>query len=440
MKKQFWKNVLPAMLAFAFSGIYVIVDGFFVGRSVGDLGLAAINIAYPITALIQAIGTGIGMGGAISLAIAKGRGRPLEAKACLGGALALMAAACLAFTFLLTQASPALLRAFGAQGELYALAQEYIRVICLGASMQILSTGLTPIVRNCGGALTAMLSMIGGFIANIYLDYLFVFALGRGIAGAALATVIGQGVTLVPLAVYLIKKGGCSFSLKRLPKDAGRILLVGLSPFGLTLSPNIVLMLMNQSALTQGGERAVSTYAVISYVVCIVQLLLQGVGDGCQPLISRYFGEKDRQAVRTLRRMSSLFALSVSLVCLIAVYFARESAAVFFGASQEVAAAVSDGMRYFLPGFLFAAVLRADTSYLYATLRNKEAYLLIYGEPLMLLCLLSILPAAWGLSGVWASVPITQALLAAAGTWLSAREGFRFLSPKSRRKGESPEK
>ncbi|MGO0861877.1 MATE family efflux transporter, partial [Clostridioides difficile] len=80
VKKQFLKNVLPSMLAFAFSGVYAIVDGWFVGRNIGDAGLAAINIAYPLTALIQAIGTGIGMGGAIQIAICLGRGDEDENK------------------------------------------------------------------------------------------------------------------------------------------------------------------------------------------------------------------------------------------------------------------------------------------------------------------------------------------------------------------------
>ena len=101
MTKTFFKNVLPAMLAFAFSGVYAIVDGYFVGQNVGDTGLASINIGYPITALIQAVGTGIGMGGAVNIAFSRGRGERENEKGYLGNTIFLLAFASVCLTMIL---------------------------------------------------------------------------------------------------------------------------------------------------------------------------------------------------------------------------------------------------------------------------------------------------------------------------------------------------
>ncbi len=196
-RRVFLKYVIPAVLSFALSGVYSIVDGFFVGNSIGDMGLWAIKRrAYPIVAVIQAAGTGIGMGGAVYYSIymaEKKEKRAHEFSACALWMLILGSILLTALTFLLT--TP-LLRLLGAQGELLRLGEDYISVIALGAAFQVLGTGLVPFIRNHGGPFYAMISMIAGFGSNIVLDYLLVWVWNGGITGAALATVISQEVLI----------------------------------------------------------------------------------------------------------------------------------------------------------------------------------------------------------------------------------------------------
>ena len=116
MVKQFFKQVLPAMAAFAFSGLYTIVDGFFIGRSVGDVGLAAVNIAYPLSALLQAAGTGIGMGAAVCISVCRGRGDTRGERGHLGGAFLLLAAAGVLLAVSLFSFGTPALAALGARG------------------------------------------------------------------------------------------------------------------------------------------------------------------------------------------------------------------------------------------------------------------------------------------------------------------------------------
>lgn len=414
-KKIFYSCVIPSVLAFALSGVYAIVDGFFVGNSIGDAGLASINVAYPVTALIQALGTGIGMGGAILYSIHNKSGRQFErndptVRQILGSTLLLLLAGSLLLTLILSFSITPLLKAFGAEGELLTLGREYLLVIVLGAAFQIFGTGLLPFIRNMGGSVAAMFAMMAGFLTNILLDYLFVWVYPFGLAGAALATVIGQIVTVTGCCLFFVrKKIRISLpSAAELPEMAARIGKVALSPFGLTFSPNIVLILMNKFTMLYGGGDAVACYAAIAYIMTIVLLLLQGVGDGSQPLLSRYYGEKNTDRVNCIRRLSYQTAFLFAASCMVILYLARNSVAVLFGASTQVIHAVSHALPVFLSGLLFMAFLRITSSYFYATEKNAMAYILIYAEPLLLFLCLLILPPATGLAGVWLSIPVSQ--------------------------------
>ena len=158
------------MLAFALSGIYAIADGFFVGNALGDDALAAVNIAFPLTAFLQAVGTGIGMGGAIEYAIHAGSKHESRGKQYMGMSIVLLGGCSILFTVLFLLAGPRILGAFGASGEILEYSSEYLRFVSYGAVFQIAGTGLVPFIRNMGGAVTAMAAMVTGFITNIVLD------------------------------------------------------------------------------------------------------------------------------------------------------------------------------------------------------------------------------------------------------------------------------
>lgn len=412
ISRDFYKYVLPSMLSFALSGIYAIVDGFFVGNAMGDSALAAINIAYPITAFMQAVGTGIGMGGAIRYAICKGAKDQEGKNRYLLTSMAMLVAFGLLLTVLFLLSGTAILRAFGANGNIFTLADEYIRFITYGTVFQVLGTGLVPFIRNMGSSMTAMAAMISGFLTNILLDYLFVWLFGWGMMGAAVATVIGQAVTFSICLVYILRKNKgmhVAFSGENwvLVK---KILLIGLSPFGLTFSPNITLILVNKSAVIFGGDEAVTCYAAISYISCVVLLLLQGVSDGSQPLISVAYGEGNQRRAKAYRNLAYRFSAGVAAVCMVVIYLTKGNAARLFGASEQVTGVVAGILPVFIAGFLFASVSRITTSYFYATERNAFAYCLIYGEPVLLLASLMILPSIIGIWGTWISVLLSQVL------------------------------
>lgn len=413
-KAEFFSYVIPSVLAFALSGVYAIVDGFFIGNSVGDVGLAAINIAYPVTALLQALGTGIGMGGAVQYSIHRGKSQNGNPQDYFNTTILLLFSVCLLTMVLLTLTIHPLLSAFGARGELLSMGQEYLRIIVLGAVFQIFSTGFVPLIRNMGSSIVAMYAMIGGFLTNILFDYLLVWVFPYGLAGAAAATIIGQGVTMAVCVCYFIKvRTGFSLpGLSVVRTAAINILGIAISPFGLTFSPNIILILMNKFAMIYGGEDAVACYAAIAYITMIIVLLLQGVGDGCQPLISRFYGQKAFAEVRETKRLAYVTAGLIAIICMILLFAVRYDAAALFGASNTVQREVAGILPYFIAGFLFLAFVRVTTSGFYATEKNNFAYILVYAEPVMLFLLLLIVPRFWGITGIWACAPLSQIITA----------------------------
>ncbi len=207
--KKFFSYVIPSILAFALSGVYTIVDGFFVGRSLGDAGLAAITLGYPISALVGAIGTGLGLSGAIRFTILNAQGETQKRQECFSGTAVLMLIASGLLTAILFGFAKPILHLLGARGDTLTLCIEYVRVIALGAVFQLLATGFVPFIRNMGGASVAMIAMILGFVTNIVLDYTFVWILNRGMEGAAWATIIGQAVTLIAAVIFFIVDRRC---------------------------------------------------------------------------------------------------------------------------------------------------------------------------------------------------------------------------------------
>ncbi len=411
-KRTFFQFVIPSIMAFALSGVYTIVDGFFVGNSLGDNGLAAINLAYPISAFIQAVGTGIGLSGAIRFTILRGQKQQKDEAECFTSTIVLLAAISAILTVLILSTLLPLLHLLGGTGEIHTLMKDYVQVIALGVLLQIFATGLVPFIRNLGGSSFAMYTMVAGFLTNIFLDYLFVWIYGQGMAGAAWATIIGQGVTMTAAIGYLAKKKIAMALPARnnILRIFGTILKVSVAPLGLTFSPQITTILMNRSLMAYNGEQAVAVYGCIAYITAIIYLLLQGVGDGSQPLISRYYGEGKLTALKETRKLAYITSGVIAFSCMIIVFLSRSYIGILFGASAETNSDVGYCLPLFLFPLLFLAYVRVTTAYLYATENASLSYLLVYAEPVTIFFLLLLLPniRMLGELAVWIAVPAAQ--------------------------------
>ncbi|MEA5003631.1 MAG: MATE family efflux transporter, partial [Christensenella sp.] len=269
-EKQFWKYILPSMLTMFLSGFYAIVDGFFVGQAVGDIGLAAISIAWPIASFLLATGTGIGVGGSVVMSTRYGKKDIPGSQRAFGNTFFVLLIASALMTVLFSLLYVPILELLGARGELLATAGEYAQIVAAGSVFQILGTGIAPLLRNKGKTIQAMAAMVSGLITNIILDAVFVMVLGWGIRGAAIATVIAQALVAAVgfLLLYRKKENRIPLGmLKPEKKTVSKLLKIGLSPFGMTFAPSIVIILANLQCLTYGVTVAVAAYSVLMYVV-----------------------------------------------------------------------------------------------------------------------------------------------------------------------------
>ena len=406
------QDCIPTVFSLLMSGLYGVMDGLFVGRAVGDAGLAAINIAWPIAAVITAVGIGIGSGGSVLYSNSNGKGEQERGEVVYHQTITLLFAAAMVLLIVLGFTYPAILSALGAKGDVYQKAVEYIQIIIFGAVFQVMGTGFIPMLRNRNLAFQAMVSMAAGMGVNGVLNYLLLFVVKIGIRGAAVGTIAAQFVVLV-ISSYLIY-GRQKVHLKVVwqHKMIGEILKIGISAFGLSLAPSIVLLFTNLQCLKYGGDAAVACYAVISYIVFPVQSMLMGIGDGTQPLMSFYSGAKKMEELRFVKKIASIAVVGMGAVFFVIVILVSKYIPDVFGKQMDSQAYFGTGMAVSAVSFLFTGLAKFHISYLNATLQVKKAMQLIYGETIVVApFLIFLLPYVFKINGIWLSLPGTQLIM-----------------------------
>lgn len=415
INKQFRHYVIPSMIAMLFSGFYSIVDGLFVGNSIGDVGLAAINIVYPIQVVLNATAIGVGIGGSVLVSIYKGEENEKEMNhsAILTIGMLLLFGIILPLFFLATK--DVLLDFLGAKGAIFDGANDYITTILIGGMLPVLGNGLNPIVRNQGKPIVATRNMVAGLVTNIILDYVFIYKMNLGMFGAARATITAQGVVASLNIIYVIKLNRKTFDISFLKPDIEkikRILKIAVSPFGQTLVPSIIIILTNWKCLEYGGDGAAAIYSVISYVLACAQLLIQGIGDGVQPLLSYYYGaKKDRELEYVYNKAFLLCAVFSIFLMLMTVVFSTKLAE-YFNISQALMSETVLALKTTSFAYAFFGVTRVTSAYFYATNKTKFSNILIYIEPIVIApMMLIVFTELFGLTGVWMAYPAIQILL-----------------------------
>ena len=420
MLKEYLKYIVPTMITFTLGGVYSIIDGVFVGHAVGDAGLAGINVAFPLVAFIMAVGTGVGMGGGVISSIARGAGNEAKARRAMGPTLTMLALSAVPIMALLFTLATPICELLGGRGETLAQAAAYTGVIAWGVPFQILVTGCTPLIRNQGKVAYAMAVQVFAGLMNVALDYVFVILLGMGTAGAAAATVVSQvSAFLLVLGFFLKRENRIAVADLRPDRHiALHALRLGLAPFGLTLLPEATVVAINVNLSMYGGEQALAAYAVVSYTACVIQMLIQGVGDGSQPLISKHYGAGDADGVRRFRNTNYLITISLGVLGLAAMYLLRNQVPLLFGASDETAGLIAYALPVFSTAYVFYGFTHASTSYFYAVDDAKASSAIVYGEALLVVLIVFGAARLFGLDGIWLSVTAVQMVLSVAAAAL----------------------
>lgn len=410
MKFKLSKYIIPTTIAMVLVSIYTNVDGLFIGNVMGDDGLAGINIAWPIVALITALGTGIGVGGSVIISSLRGEKNEEHAQRAKYTALVLLfLAGIFATVFFLTLFKP-LLKLMGAEGLVLEYASNYSFVIALGAVFQVVGAGIVVLLRNDGQTVHSMLYTFIGLVVHIVLDILLVKNLK--LYGIAISTVVSQLVIMVLGMISL------SFKKEKLYKMK-TMLITSVAPFGLNFVPSLTLLVTNFFALKIGGTAGVSAYAVMSYVVFTYEYIFQGICDGVQPVLSFTSG-KEHIAERKRTEKTGISILVVLAVIMLATTpLVSKFLPVVFAVSKEAEEMMKTGLIIYSFSYVFKAIVKWICAYSYSVNNILSSNILTYIEPILFspLCLL-ILPKFFGMNGIWLSQTVSQILACVLGVIL----------------------
>lgn len=405
---------------------YILADTFFVAQGLGTNGLAALNLAIPVYNVIHGTGLLLGMGGATKFAILKSQGAHRRANTVYTHTLVIAAAAAVVFMAAGLFGAPALAALLGAKGEIAGMTATYLRVLLLFSPAFLLNDLFVCFVRNDGAPSLSMAATVVGSLANVVMDYIFIFPCGLGIFGAVLATGFSPVIGICIQAPHWAARR-CGFrpqASRPNPRLAGKLLGLGVPALLEQLSGAVVMITFNALILRLAGNTGVAAYGVVANLSLVVLSVYTGIAQGSQPLVSRAWGQgRAAEGRRVLR-----YALTCSLVFVAAVY------AVFFFGTGPIAAIFNSeadpalqrmaeqGLRLYFLALPFAAINVVLATY-FASIEQAgpaQAVSLLRGVVVIVPAALA-LSALFALPGVWLAFPVSEAIVAVVAVALLVR-------------------
>ena len=329
---------IPCVVSMLINSIYNIVDQIFIGQGVGTLGNAATNVIFPLIIVFNAVASLIGNGAAANLSLKLGEKNEKEAAKGVGQAVMLTTIVSILLGIFSYIAMPKLVMLFGCTENVYKYAVEYGRIICIGAPFMIIYSSLSNIIRADGSPKYSMILLVIGAIINIILDPIFIFVFNKGVAGGAIATVIGQFVSFLLAIIYIKKFKSIKLSKEsmKLNKDIFRVLGLGLSSFITQCTVLVLFVFMNNmmtklGALSKfGADIPLSVYGVISKINSIYISIVLGVSIGAQPIIGFNYGAGNKERVKeTIKRVLIVNFIIGLIFNIIFFFFPKQLAGIF---------------------------------------------------------------------------------------------------------------
>ena len=334
---------IPCVISMLINSIYNIVDQIFIGKGVGTLGNAATNVIFPLVIVFNAIASLIGNGAAANMSLKLGENKKDEASKGVAQALMLIVLVSLVLGILSFLAMPKLIMLFGCTKNVYKYALEYGRIISIGAPFMIIYSALSNIIRADGSPKYSMVMLVIGAIINIILDPIFIFVFNKGVAGGAIATVLGQFVSFILAILYIKKFKSIKVSKEsmKLDKDIFRVLGLGLSSFITQCTVLILFVFMNNmmtklgASSKYGADIPLSVYGVISKINSIYISLVLGVSIGAQPIIGFNYGAGNKNRVKEVLRKVLIVNLIIGILFnLVFIFFPEELVGIFIKKSD----------------------------------------------------------------------------------------------------------
>ena len=408
---------VPSVAAQIINVLYNIIDRVYIGHieGYGDMALTGVGVTFPILMLISAFSAFAGMGGAPLASIRMGRQEYDEAEASLGNSAGLLVLFAVMLTIVFSIFKTPILYAFGASENSITYAVDYISVYLLGTIFVQIAVGLNTFISGQGQAKIAMLSVLIGAVLNILLDPVFIFVLHMGVRGAALATIISQAVSALWILHFLTsQKSVIRLRLRKMrlkPSLVGKIASLGISPFIMQSTESLVSITLNSGLQRYGGDLYVGTMSILSSVMQLIVIPMQGVSQGVQPIISYNYGAKNGKRVKeAFFKMLAICFLGTFLLAGIAV-IAPEIYAGIFTSNQALVNLTCEVMPvYFLGITIFGIQNACQSTFLALGQAKVSLFIALLRKVILLIPLAIILPKFMGVMGIYRAEPIADVI------------------------------
>lgn len=425
-KALFSKYLVPSVSATMVTSIYILADSIMVGKGIGELAIAALNLVLPLFNIMFGTGALFGVGGAVLFSVAMGNGDIARAKRYF--TIATLLNTCFVCFYLLfgNLFLNSILTFLGATDLTWNYAYDYAKLLVLGTPFFAFSMFLQSFVRNDKNPKLAMIAVISGGVLNTVLDWLFIYPMQMGMTGAILASVIGTAVTCLILCTHFLRKDcNLHFSFQALrPRYGKEIFQYGASSFLAEISGGVLIFVLNQQALLYAGELGVTIYSVLTNSAYIANAVSNGIAQAAQPIIATNFGAKQYEridevkavGIRTARLVGCTFAL-IGLIFPLAIVY------IFINPTTSILALAPLAVRIYFIGFIASAQNIFFTTYFQATLQPSKALTICMSRGLILSVLFAYtLPLLWDINGIWASFLFAEAITLCLAFYLSRKK------------------
>ncbi|MDO5133650.1 MAG: MATE family efflux transporter [Eubacteriales bacterium] len=440
---------IPTIISTLISSLYNMVDQMFIGQRIGFLGNAATTVAYPLTFMCGALTLLFSNGSTVNFNVSNGRGETDEALGFAGAGLTLLTLEGILSALLVFFFTPFFVSLFGSTEQVYPYALTYMRVVAVGLPFLALTSGGTLLIRSDGSPRYALVCSMSGVILNFILDYLFLFPLNMGIAGAALATVTGQVLSAFLVVIYMFRFRTGRLARRHFSVPFGKlkqIVLIG-APGSLNQAAMLVMNLVLNSSLSYygalssyGGSEALAAAGVVTKVNFLFYSTIIGCSIGGQPIMGFNFGAGNYGRVKetfSLVIRYAFFIGAVETACF--RLFPMQILSLFGNGAGGYEAFALRYMHEFMLLVILAGVLPVSMNTMVSIKRPLNGIIISLSKQMVLIILLLILPRLWGIDGVLRAGPVADFLVAAAA-FVVIRAAFMKLDEGEKQKTPSPER
>lgn len=413
MTKKFLGYAIPSALAMFVSSLYTIIDGIFVGQGVGDNALAAVTIVMPLTIMLFGIATMFAVGGGALVSKNFGAKKDIEGINLFRQVFKFLLIISTVISLVLAIFSSPIVSILGATESIKPLASEYLRYYALFCIPNLIGIALNSFVRNDNRPKLAMISTISGAITNIVLDYIFIFPLGMGLKGAAIATGLGQLVTVsIVIPHFIRKKGKLTFGNVKLDKSIIKEFTnIGVPSFFAEAAFSIIVFIQNIAIVNILGETGLSAYSIINYITTNIYMVLLGLTFGAQPLISYNFGAKNAKNMLEIYKIYNVASIIINIIFTTVCFIFGRVLIGIFTADSNILEIAYNGLNITNLGFFIVGLNLTTTVYYQAVEVPKYSNLMCILRSVVFLPIsVFILIKLMGVNGVWLSLLVSEVL------------------------------